>query len=265
MQFGIVRAADNSTGWHNLGCYNDSVADRALSQIGIVVGGPANMSVENCEAGCLSAGYRLAGVEYSGECYCDNKFRNNGGPASDGNAECTMTCSGAPKETCGGPDRLNVYSYAGSITSAPPPPTGGGGGPTPTTTIPIPTSIPTGWKYQGCYHDNIGYGRVMANGQPDNPNMSVESCIAVCINKGYTVAGMEYSSQCFCDDYLRDNTTRTDSDTACAMRCSGDSGEICGGPNLLSVYSKGDLRVLPVPKVQTENLPGSWKYKGCLQ
>lgn len=220
------------------------------------------MDVEGCEAGCLSAGYRFAGVEYSGECWCDSKLLNDPSSATAG---CTMTCNGAPEETCGGPNRLNVYSYSGSITSAPPPPTGGGGSSTPTTTIPIPTAIPTGWEYQGCYHDNIGYGRVMANGQPNNDDMTVESCITVCASKGYTVAGMEYSSQCFCDDYLRDNTTRADSDSACAMSCSGDSGEICGGPNLLSVYSKGGLTILPVPEVQMTNLPGSWKYKGCLQ
>lgn len=123
----------------------------------------------------------------------------------------------------------------------------------------------TDWQYQGCFHDNIGHGRVMAHGQPANPDMTVESCTAVCASKGYTVAGMEYSTQCFCDNYLRDNTTRAESDSACAMPCIGDSSQICGGPNLLSVYSKGDLKILPVPKVQTKNLPGSWEYKGCLQ
>lgn len=49
---------------------------------------------------------------------CDNKFENGGGPAPDGNAQCTMTCSGAPQETCGGPDRLDVYTAVATPTPA---------------------------------------------------------------------------------------------------------------------------------------------------
>ncbi|OCL01753.1 carbohydrate-binding WSC, partial [Glonium stellatum] len=92
--------------WDSLGCYTDVVCSRTLNyeQYGL-----PSMTVEICLAACQSAGYILAGVEYNGECYCDNIFENGGGPAPDGDTGCNMACAGDSFEICGGPDRLNVY------------------------------------------------------------------------------------------------------------------------------------------------------------
>ena len=56
------------TGWNFLGCYADNVQGRTLANQVQVPGGAPAMSVEACEAACKSAGYKIAGVEYSGEC-----------------------------------------------------------------------------------------------------------------------------------------------------------------------------------------------------
>lgn len=274
-------------GWLTLGCYSDSVGARVLQNEGIVQGGPANMTVENCEAACLAAGYILAGVEYSAECYCDSAIRNGGATATDGYAQCTMTCNGNTTEQCGGPNRLNIYQYtslststtAASITTSTTAvvstTTSGVLGTTvPSTTVlsttttsatTSATGLPGGWTYQGCYVDNIGGVRSMLVQENDNPTMTIESCINLCISSGYTVAGMEYSDQCFCDDYVRNNASLASSDSQCAMTCAGNTNEICGGPNLLSIYSNATITVLPPPTAQTTDLPGSWVYKGCLQ
>jgi hypothetical protein len=127
------------------------------------------------------------------------------------------------------------------------------------------TGLPAGWAYRGCYVDNVGGVRSMLIQENDNPTMTIESCISQCSSLGYMVAGMEYSDQCFCDDYVRNNASLASSDSQCAMTCAGNTNEICGGPNLLSVYSNATITVLPPPTVQTTNLPGSWVYKGCLQ
>lgn len=60
------------TGWSSLGCYSDNVNGRTLANQVQVPGGASAMSVEACEAACKSAGYTIAGLEYSGECckYC---------------------------------------------------------------------------------------------------------------------------------------------------------------------------------------------------
>ena len=44
-----------------------------------------------------------------------------------------------------------------------------------------------------------------------------------------------------------------------------DPSEACGGPDRLSVYTAtGTVTALPVPTVQTTNLPGNWQYSECL-
>ena len=99
--------------------------------------------------------------------------------------------------------------------------------------------------------------------QPDNPALTIESCTQLCAGLGYSVAGLEYSVQCFCDDSIVDGGTLT-ANADCAMTCGGSSTEICGGPNLMSIYAIGSLAVYAVPVPQTLGLPGSWTYGGCL-
>lgn len=56
------------TAWNFLGCYSDNVNNRTLANQVQVAGGASAMSIEACETACKSAGYTIAGVEYSGEC-----------------------------------------------------------------------------------------------------------------------------------------------------------------------------------------------------
>jgi hypothetical protein len=58
------------------------------------------------------------------------------------------------------------------------------------------TSLPSGWKYGGCYVDGT-YGRIMQNQQADNQQLTVESCVQTCTGLGYSVAGIEYGEQWF--------------------------------------------------------------------
>ncbi|KAH8808680.1 glycosyl hydrolase catalytic core-domain-containing protein [Xylogone sp. PMI_703] len=111
--------------WTSLGCYTDNVGARSLSFGASVTGGANAMTVELCEQTCQGQGYTLAGLEYGGECYCGNSFQNGGGPAPDGNAGCNMKCNGNAAETCGGPNRLNVYSSSNSGSTGPTNPSSG--------------------------------------------------------------------------------------------------------------------------------------------
>lgn len=234
--------------------------------MGQVIGGRDNMTIENCKNGCLAAGYAFAGLEYASECWCDSQLRNGGGPAPDGEARCTMPCTGNSQQICGGPDRLNLYqntavpgpTNVATVTSSPGDPTAV---PSSTTTR---EPLPTSWKYAGCYVDNTR-GRIMAKQLPDDRSLTIESCVSRCASMGYTVAGTQFASQCFCDNYVRKAAPLAAKDSECAMSCGGDGTQKCGGPDRMSVYSKGDLVVLPVPATQTGGLPGSWKYQGCLE
>ncbi|RFU31980.1 hypothetical protein B7463_g4374, partial [Scytalidium lignicola] len=114
-------------GWTFQGCYTDNVNGRTLGTAEGVTGGMTN---EKCQTACANAGFSIAGTEYAGECWCGNTYANSGGPAPDGSAGCSMACSGDSGETCGGSNRLDVYTH-------------GGGGSSPTTTTTSSGSQPT--------------------------------------------------------------------------------------------------------------------------
>ncbi|GAO46748.1 hypothetical protein SAICODRAFT_28840 [Saitoella complicata NRRL Y-17804] len=94
----------NHTGWHYLGCYNDSSSRTLPKQTWL----PATTKPsESCMDACAAAGYTLAGLEYYGQCFCGNSLANGGIPRPD--QECWMPCSGNSTQTCGGDWRLTVY------------------------------------------------------------------------------------------------------------------------------------------------------------
>lgn len=123
-------------------------------------------------------------------------------------------------------------------------------------------ALPDGWSYKGCYGEGSS-GRAFLKQQPDSPALTIESCVTACIDLGYSVAGMEYGVQCFCDDYLRNGAPLV-ADSDCNMACNGDAAEDCGAGNHLSVYSNATLVIYQPPTPQTEDLPGSWEYVGCI-
>ena len=212
----------SAQGWQLEGCYTDSVQARSLS-VGMGVAG--GMTNAKCKDACRAAGYVLAGTEYAGECFCDNQIRNAGKPAPDGNTGCNMACNGNQTEMCGGPDRLTFWKfYTGTeasssstaVSSAPassaPASSAAASSAAGTTSTsatssstssaaPTATGLPAGFSYKGCYVDGPGY-RILNNQQPDDQTMTVESCTKKCAQAGYTIAAMEYSYQCFCDNVV---------------------------------------------------------------
>ncbi|KAG7050936.1 WSC domain-containing protein [Colletotrichum scovillei] len=204
-------------GWSSLGCQNDP-GPRLLSYRTGVVAGDSKMSVLQCTNACQAAGYSLAGVEYSSECYCDNQLRNTGSSGFDG---CNMLCSGNSSEYCGGPNRINVYQASAK-------PKG-------------PSVLPSGWADKGCLKDNV-LGRaltvnvgVVGGAQ----NMSVGDCVSACSAFGYPIAGVEYSQECWCDSQIRNGGVAASE--GCDMPCKGNTAEFCGGSNRLNIYASGSL------------------------
>ncbi|KAI0033597.1 hypothetical protein K488DRAFT_84794 [Vararia minispora EC-137] len=247
--------------WESLGCFNDTPATRSLSLGVAITGGTANVSVQTCTAACFSLGYPLSGLEFAQECYCDVHLEN--GAVSQPLTDCDMTCNGNSSEFCGGPNRLNVYNYTGTnlppITT--PPPNGGGGTGAPV--FPVLLGLPTGWSYNACWVDNAN-GRILGTELPDNQNLTVDSCIESCIGQNFTLAGLEFQSQCFCGNTLINGAALT-AEGDCDMGCTGNATEACGGPNRVSVYTAtGNVTALPVPVTQNTSLPGQFKYTGCL-
>ena len=159
-----------------------------------------------------------------------------------------MGCAGDATEACGGSYLITVY-YANKAASSP------GSNVDPAKIAPF--------TYAGCYSDNSAAGRALQNQNADDPNLTVEKCVASCKSQGYTIAGMEYANQCFCDNLLRHAPTQL-TDSKCNMGCAGNATEKCGAGNILSVYSNGPVTAGADPQIQKTGLPGNWKYIGCL-
>lgn len=88
----------------------------------------------------------------------------------------------------------------------------------------------------GCFHDqgdSTGTrGRDLNGFVTHGPSMTTATCINECRQRGFTYAGMQYSSWCFCgNSYGRSGTANN-----CNMPCSGSPAEICGGSWANSVY-----------------------------
>ncbi|KAF1963094.1 carbohydrate-binding WSC, partial [Byssothecium circinans] len=88
----------------------------------------------------------------------------------------------------------------------------------------------------GCYIDSIDLRTLRQTFYFDRTGMTIEGCQQFCTEAGYSIAGLEYSDQCFdCDTTIRESSSIADSSN-CFMPCAGNSGQICGGPNHLSIY-----------------------------
>ncbi|KAH9059871.1 WSC domain-containing protein [Lactarius vividus] len=105
----------SSTGpWNYLGCYNNSNSQRILeSPIDSMPGGRFNTSVETCTDECHAQGYVVAGIEWAWQCYCGHLLNYPGMTMPD--KDCMLPCSGNQSELCGGPDRMTVYFYTGTL------------------------------------------------------------------------------------------------------------------------------------------------------
>lgn len=234
------------------GCYTEGTSGRALS-----AASSANdtLTVEACAAFCSA--YTYMGVEYSTECYCDNSLATSSIPAAT--TDCSMTCGGNANEFCGGPNRLTFYeSSAGvqnsTITSSAPTSTSNSSTSPSSTTTTGPTTVPSSgtFSYTACYSEGTSSRALSANSTA-NGAMTVAQCASFC--KGYTYMGLEYASECYYDNSIAAGAVPASS--GCSMACSGDSTELCGGPNRLSFYT------LAPTGPQTVSKAGGFAYQGC--
>ncbi len=96
-------------------------------------------------------------------------------------------------------------------------------------------SAPNGWAYAGCYTDSVN-NRTLASSQYLGVPMTIELCTAACSSDGYQYAGVEYADECYCDNTIASGASVA-TDGRCSMACSGNSTEICGGSNGLSLFN----------------------------
>ncbi|TAQ87945.1 hypothetical protein B7494_g3730 [Chlorociboria aeruginascens] len=243
------------------GCWIEATGVRALTGASFAVN---TMTVENCASSCSE--FSIFGVEYGRECYCGNSLAATSSQAASG--DCNMLCAGNSTEYCGAGNRLNIYVLNGTTVSSTASPTASSSDEPVASSLKsskssssIAINLPTGWKYGGCYMEGAS-GRALSYEQPDSNTNTIEACINTCSSLGYSIAGMEFSTQCFCDNFMYNGAAQT-AEAKCNMACSGNAEENCGAANILSVYNTGNLITYQAPASQTEDLPGEWTYQGC--
>ena len=112
--------------------------------------------------------------------------------------------------------------------------------------------------YWGCWSDQTPPS--LTNLATTTDSMTVETCTSICAQGNNTIAGIEYGTQCFCGNALTYEATEV-IDSSCASPCSGNSSEICGGANRLSLFSNGRPNAQSAPGIP-DVVDGSY-YVAC--
>ncbi|CAF1442162.1 unnamed protein product [Rotaria sordida] len=92
------------------------------------------------------------------------------------------------------------------------------------------SSVTSSSSVVGCYADFYPTSRAMSNASRTSTSNTPSTCAAYCTSLGIPYSGTEYANECYCSI-----TAPTTVSTACTMACAGNSTEICGGANAISV------------------------------
>ena len=94
------------------------------------------------------------------------------------------------------------------------------------------------WSYTGCGTDSMA-SRKFTGASTNSKTMTVETCVDFCSGKGFSVAGTEYGSECYCANSIPAEAAPVPGYMGnCMMPCAGDPGEYCGGFGTISLYQK---------------------------
>ncbi len=113
------------------------------------------------------------------------------------------------------------------------------------------------WSYVGCGTDSIS-ARKFTGASTSSNTMTIETCVDFCSGKGFSVAGTQYSRECYCANSIPSEAAPVPGYMGnCMMPCSGDAGEYCGGAGTISLYQKctGDCQNVQFAVVGNSTAP----------
>ncbi|KAK4503374.1 hypothetical protein PRZ48_004289 [Zasmidium cellare] len=113
---------------------------------------------------------------------------------------------------------------------------------------PAQESIPNAGVNYNVYGGGMTYQGCWTNQEPvtpaalptllyDNAGNSIEGCVNGCLGAGFSIAGVQNATQCFCGSALNAQSAVLVVDTSCRLACPGNTAQICGSINRLSVFS----------------------------
>ena len=91
----------------------------------------------------------------------------------------------------------------------------------------------------GCFVDNPA--RILQGNSTSAGDMTPAKCASFC--QGYTYAGVEFATQCFCGNAIVNGSLAASGD--CYMLCAGDANQMCGGTwriNVQQIQTKASTK-----------------------
>lgn len=201
--------AGNMTYW---GCWSDQTA-RTLTNM--TYDSSTTNTIELCTQTCAQGGNTIAGVESGSQCYCGTSLGYEAQELVD--SSCGTPCSANANETCGGSNRLSLFSNGDPVINSAPG---------------TPEVVNNDFYYQDCYTEATT-GRALTGASSSGSFMSLEYCASYC--SGFKFFGAEYASQCFCGNSFAAGSSVASS-RDCNMICANNTAEFCGAGNRLTVY-----------------------------
>ena len=117
-----------------------------------------------------------------------------------------------------------------------------------------------GWNGRDgtCYID--GKNRILTKKLQALSDNTPSKCKSECSKLYYSLAGVQYGTECFCGNELAGHA-KIASSNDCNMRCPGDKTFFCGAGHRMNVYStkepEGEIGSLSIKSVQMLNT--SWE------
>lgn len=100
-------------------------------------------------------------------------------------------------------------------------------------------TLSNGWvREELCLLDGAN-GRLFPEAFLEDFALTPEICTNYCASQGLDLAGLEWSTQCFCGSSQSVSLSTAVKSTNCNMQCAGSPTDVCGGGNALSIYSAG--------------------------
>jgi hypothetical protein len=103
-------------------------------------------------------------------------------------------------------------------------------------TTPVLSKAPTGFTNLGCYVDSKSKRVLPAAGMYTGKPMTAAVCTAYCASKNFKFSGLEYGSECWCDNTVVSRQKVADSQ--CNKVCSGDAKSTCGAPDRIQIFQR---------------------------
>jgi hypothetical protein len=211
----------NATDYTYLGCYSDKTNPRAL---------PADFnddgtrnSVNFCALRAQSLNYKYFGLEYGSQCLLGDALDKASTLLAE--TSCNVACKKGGK-TCGGSQAMSVYTNDVYVDRIPK-----------TVTL---AAQGVNWNYKGCYAK--GSGGALAGGYLlSDTSVSVDTCAALCVSKGYQWMGLEYGKECSCNNngIQGGAAIAANGDADCSMKCAGKGTQNCGNARRVQIYQRG--------------------------